>query len=135
MIRDPHAWTRLGQAFAAARKARGLRQEDLAEAAGVSLGSVQNAEAGIAPKARMPQTIYPIAKALGWPEGAIDNILSGGAPPGEWSNVDVQAQIDEERLEADLTQAFVRASDKATGPEIREGVKAALDVLRQHGLI
>ncbi|MFB7938782.1 helix-turn-helix domain-containing protein [Streptomyces sp. NPDC056049] len=134
MNRDPHAWARLAKALGATRAAAGMRQEDLARKAGVSLGSVQNAESGIPPKARMPQSLYPIVRALGLPDTWIDDTLEGESSDG-WRDVDVQSVVDEERLEADLTSAFVRASDKATGPEIREGVKAALDVLRQHGLI
>lgn len=135
MNRDPQAWARLGQAIATARKSQGLRQEDLAERAGVSLGSVQNAEAGAVPKARMPQTLHPIAKALGWPDGAIDDILAGGAPPGGWSDVSVQQQVDAERLEVEMTNAIVRATDAATSADIKAAAKAAIDVLRQHGMI
>lgn len=135
MNRDPEVWARIGRAIASKRAAEGLRQEDLAAKAGVSHRSVQNAESGTPPKARLPQSLYPIVKALGFPDTWIDDVLEGKTPPGEWRDVDVQAVVDEERLEADLTNAFVRASDKATGPEIREGVKAAIDVLRQHGLI
>ncbi|MGW0033642.1 helix-turn-helix domain-containing protein [Streptomyces sp. NPDC003314] len=135
MNRDPEAWARLGQALANTRQARGLRQEDVAELAGVSLKSVQSAEAGVVPKARMPYTVPAIARALGWPDGTVDTVLDGGAPPGGWGDVSVQKQVDAERLEADLTHAYVRASDSATGAEIKAATKAALDVLRQHGLI
>ncbi|KUJ65430.1 helix-turn-helix domain-containing protein [Streptosporangium amethystogenes] len=135
MNRDPHAWARLAKAIATKRQAQGLRQEDLAAAAGVSLGSVQNAESGVPPKARMPQSLPPIVKALGLPDTWIDDVLEGKAPPGEWRDVDVQAEVDAERLESDLTHAFVRASDQATAAEIKAATKAALDVLRQHGLI
>lgn len=135
MNRDPHAWARLGQAFAVARKAQGLSQGALAELAGVSLGSVQNAEAGAVPKARMPQTLHPIAKALGWPDGAIDDLLEGGAPPGGWSDVSVQQQVTGEQLEAEMTNAMVRATDDVTSADIKRATKAAMDVLRQHGMI
>ncbi|MFC8583501.1 helix-turn-helix domain-containing protein [Streptomyces sp. NPDC057217] len=135
MNRDPEVWARLGQALANTRQARGLRQEDVAEQADVSLKSVQSAEAGVVPKARMPYTVPAIARALGWPDGAVDTVLDGGAPPGGWSDVSVQKQVDAERLEADLTHAYVRSSDSATGAEIKAATKAALDVLRQHGLI
>lgn len=135
MNRDPEVWARLGQALANTRQARGLRQEDVAEQADVSLKSVQSAEAGVVPKARMPYTVPAIARALGWPDGAVDAVLDGGAPPGGWSDVSVQKQVDAERLEADLTHAYVRSSDSATGAEIKAATKAALDVLRQHGLI
>lgn len=135
MNRDPELWARLGQALAATRKAQGLRQEDVAERAGVSFGSVQNAESGQPPKARMPQSIYPIARSLGWPDGAVDTVLDGGAPPGDWGTVSVQKQVDAARLEADLTHANVRVLGSASGAEIEAATKAALDVLRQHGLI
>ncbi|MGW8357358.1 helix-turn-helix domain-containing protein [Streptomyces wedmorensis] len=135
MNRDPQAWARLGQALASARRALGLTQEELAARAGVGLGSVKNAEAGVAPKARMPYTIPAIAKALGWPDGAVDAVLDGEAPPGGWSDTSVQKQVTEQQLEADLTHAMVRAAGTATGTEIEAATKAALDVLRQHGLI
>jgi len=135
MNRDPEGWARLGRAISTARKTQGLRQEDLADRAGVSLGSVQNAESGAVPKARMPQTLHPIAKALGWADGAIDDILGGGAPPGGWQDVSVQQHVDAEQLEADMTHAMVRATDAATSAEIKAAAKAAIDVLRQHGLI
>ncbi|MFJ8301551.1 helix-turn-helix domain-containing protein [Streptomyces sp. NPDC094447] len=135
MIRDPEGWARLGQAFATARKTQGLTQDELARLAGVSLGSVQNAEAGQVPKARMPQSLYPIAKALNWPDGAIDDILRGGAPPGGWTDVSVQKHISEKQLEVELSHAMVRAAGTATGTEIEAATKAALDVLREHGLI
>ncbi|KAA6211748.1 helix-turn-helix domain-containing protein [Streptomyces filamentosus] len=134
MNRDPHAWARLGKAIASTRKATGMRQEDLATKAGVSLGSVQNAESGAPPKARMPQSLYPIVKALGLPDTWIDDVLDG-KPSGEWRDADVQGEVDKERLESDLTHALVRASDQATAAEIKAATKAALDVLRQHGLI
>lgn len=135
MNRDPHAWARLGQALASARRALGLTQEELAGQADVGLGSVKNAEAGTVPKSRMPYTIPAIANALGWPDGAVNNVLDGGAPPGGWVDVSVQKQVDEARLEADITHANVRALRGASGAEIEAATKAALDVLRQHGLI
>jgi transcriptional regulator with XRE-family HTH domain len=135
MNRDPKAWARLGQALATARKALRITQRELAEQAGVSFNSVQNAEAGQPPKARMPQSIYPIARALGWPDGAVESVLEGGSPPGDWADVSVQKQVDEARLEADLTHANVRVLGGASGAEIEAATKAALDVLRQHGLI
>lgn len=135
MNRDPQAWARLGKAIAAKRQAEGLRQEDLATKAGVALGSVQNAEAGKVPKARMPQSLYPIVKALGLPDSWIDDVLADRIPPDNWRDVDVQSVVDEERLEADITNAFVRATEQTPSAEIKAATKAALDVLRQHGLI
>ncbi|MFC7929129.1 helix-turn-helix domain-containing protein [Streptomyces cinereoruber] len=135
MNRDPEAWARLGQALTTSRQAQRLTQDELAERAGVSLGSVKNAEAGVVPKARMPYTVPAIARALGWPDGAVDAVLEGDGPPGEWGDVSVQQSVDIERLEADLTHANVRVLGGATGAEIEAATKAALDVLRQHGVI
>ncbi|MFJ7070135.1 helix-turn-helix domain-containing protein [Streptomyces sp. NPDC101115] len=135
MNRDPQAWARLGQALANARQAQGLTQEQLAVKAGVSLGSVQNAEAGQVPKARMPYTIRSVAKALGWPDAAVDDILDGGQPPEGWRDIPVQQQITAERLEEILTRAMVHASDNITGAEVKKATQEALDALRREGLI
>lgn len=84
-------WARLATAIRAAREARGLSQEALAERAGVAEGSVQNLEAG-KPRNRMPQTIAKIEPHLGWAEGSGRLILDGGDPipagstPGEDSS-------------------------------------------------
>ncbi|MBK3546448.1 helix-turn-helix transcriptional regulator [Streptomyces sp. MBT60] len=137
MNRDPEAWARLGHALRAAREVHGLTQVDLANLAGVSSRSVQDAEAGTVPKKRMPYTLSPIAAALDWPEGAIDDVLDGAAPPGdEWRDVPVeQGQIDAEQLAGIMTHAMVRATEHATAAEIRAAVSAALDEMRKQGLI
>ncbi|KPL29097.1 hypothetical protein JI76_28695 [Streptomyces anulatus] len=137
MNRDPEAWARLGQALRTAREHRGLTQQGLGEAADVSGRSVRDAEAGVAPKARMPYTLSRIAAALGWPEGAVDAVLDGAAPPGDgWRNVPAdQGQIDAERLAGIMTNAMVRATEHATAAEIRAATKIALDELRKQGLI
>lgn len=136
MNRDPKAWARLGHALRAAREARGLTQEDLADLAGVSGRSVQEAEAGTVPKKRMPYTIGRIASALGWPEGAVPAILDGAAPPGgDWRPVSVQAQVDEETATGIITSAMVQASENVTPAEIRKATRLALDALRRHGVI
>ncbi|MEU0667143.1 helix-turn-helix transcriptional regulator [Streptomyces lavendulocolor] len=134
MNRDPEMWARLGQALKQARLARGLSQAELADAAGASTASVQSAEAGVVPKARMPITYARIATALGWPPGSVEAVLNGEAPPG-WSDVSVQQQIDADVLEGVITNAMVRATDNATAAEIRAATKIALDELRRRGLI
>ncbi|MFI1524982.1 helix-turn-helix domain-containing protein [Streptomyces griseus] len=136
MNRDPEAWARLGQALRTAREHRGLTQQELGAAADVSGRSVRDAEAGAVPKARMPYTIARIAAALGWPEGAIDAVLDGAAPPGEeWRDVSVQQQVDEERMDGIMTSAMVRAVEHATAAEIRAATRIALDEMRKQGLI
>lgn len=136
MNRDPHAWARLGRALRTARTARGLTQEELGTLADVSGRSVQDAEAGTVPKARMPYTIGRIAAALGWPEGAVAAVLDGAAPPGgDWHDVTVQAQVDEETATGIIDSAMVRAMENATPAEIREATRIAVDALRRHGVI
>lgn len=137
MNRDPQSWARLGHALRTAREHRSLTQHELGELAGVSGRSVRDAEAGAVPKARMPYTISRIAAALGWPEGAVDAVLNGAAPPGdEWRTVPVeQAQLNEEALAGIMTTAMVRATEHATAAEIRAATRIALDELRRQGYL
>lgn len=135
MNRDPAAWARLGQAIAQARRAQGLSQGELADRANVSIGSVQSAEAGNVPKARMPYTVPAIAKAVGWPQGAVEAVLGGAEPPTGWRDVPAQQYVDAEAIESGMTNAMVRASDGATAAEIKAAVKAGMDELRRQGLI
>lgn len=74
-------WKRLADAVRDARKRHDppLRQEDLAERAQVSLGSIQTLERG-AGYTRMPRAAYSVAHVLGWTTESIDAILAGGDP-------------------------------------------------------
>lgn len=136
MTRDPEAWARLGQALRTARNHRGLSQQELAAEAGVSARAVQDAEGGTVPKARMPYSIGKIAAALGWPEGGVEAVLDGAAPPDAgWQDVPVRQQLAEEKLEGILTSAMVRAMSGTPAAEIRAATKIALDEMRRQGLI
>lgn len=131
--RDPDTWARLGRALRESRERQGLTQDELAKKAGVSTKSVQDAEAGKVPKARMPYTLAAVAQALGWPAGAVDSVLAGGEPPGGWQ--DVRADIEDEQVQSILTNAMVRATNNATAVEIRKAVEIAMDDLRRHGFL
>lgn len=135
MNRDPQAWARLGQALAAARRSQNLTQEELAARAGVSLGSVQRAESGAVPKTRMPITLHPIARALGWSEGAVDAVLFGSEPTSSYTNVDAQRYADEDRAETIISGAMVRALQGVSVDDIRAATKMALDALRRERLL
>lgn len=126
-------WARLGGALRESRERQGLTQGELAERAGVSKKSIQDLEAGKVPRSRMPYTLAPLAKELGWPAGAVDSVLAGGEPPGGWQNVRVE--IEEEQAEAIIANAMVRATDHATSAEIRKAAKIALDDLRRYGYL
>lgn len=82
-------WKRLADAVRDARKRRDLRQEDLADLAKVSLGSIQTLERGTG-YTRMPRAAFSVAHALGWTTESIDAVLDGGDP------------IDRERREASV---------------------------------
>lgn len=72
-------WAELATAIRAAREARGLTQEALAELAGIAEGSVQNLESG-KPRSRMPQTLAKIEPHIGWDTGSGLAVLRGGDP-------------------------------------------------------
>lgn len=133
MNRDPQAWARLGRALKSAREHRGLSQAELAAAAEVSAKSVQDAEGGKVPKARMPYTLSRVAEALGWPAGSVESVLEGGPIPGGWQ--DVPASIAPGDVETILSQAMVRATNNVTAAEIRAATKIALDELRRRGVV
>ncbi|MBU5946747.1 helix-turn-helix transcriptional regulator [Streptomyces sp. PAM3C] len=133
MTRDPQAWARLGRGLRESRERQGLTQDELAARAGVSTKSVQEAEAGKVPKARMPYTLAPIAAAVGWPAGAVEGVLAGAELPDGWQGV--RPELGDDQLEAIVVNALVRATDNATGAEIRKAAKIAVDELRRHGLL
>ncbi|MCX4622840.1 multiprotein-bridging factor 1 family protein [Streptomyces albogriseolus] len=135
MTRDPRAWARLGGALRESREREGLTQAELAQRADVSVKSVQDAEAGKVPKSRMPYTLAPIAKALGWSAGSVDSVLAGEEPPAGWRTVRVDVEAEDSQVEAIIANAMVRATDSATGAEIRKAAKIALDELRRHGYL
>ncbi|MEH6373649.1 helix-turn-helix transcriptional regulator [Streptomyces sp. KLMMK] len=88
-------WQRLGTALRQERERQGLSQQQLADRANVSVGSVKNAEKGVAPKGRRPYTLTNIADALKWAPSCIDDILSGGpAPAPATPVVEVQPSLD-----------------------------------------
>lgn len=134
VTRDPEAWQRLARAVRLAREDKQLTQQELGERAGVSGRSVQELESGKVPRKRMPYTIQPIARALGWAPGTVDRILEGEPGPG-WRDVDVQPQVDAAAIEAAISSAMVRATEHATAAEIRHAVNLALDELRRSGVL
>ncbi|MEN8649929.1 helix-turn-helix domain-containing protein [Streptomyces sp. 21So2-11] len=79
--KDPDTWAHLGAVVRAERERHGLLQEELADRAGVSVGSVRGAEKGRVPRGlRWPQSLTQIEKALGWGVGSMQAVLSGKEP-------------------------------------------------------
>lgn len=133
MNRDPQAWARLGRALKNARERQGTTQEDLARQAGVSSRTVHEAEGGKVPKSRMPYTLAPIARALGWPAGSVEAVLGGAEPPGGWT--DIPVHVDPETVTAIIGNAMLRAADNVTAAEIRRATQIAVEELRRAGII
>lgn len=76
MSRD---WKRLSRAIKDARVRLHLTQKALADAAGVSEGTVQNLEAGET-RHRLPPSLPKVEAALGWEHGSAHSVLAGGEP-------------------------------------------------------
>lgn len=72
-------WARLGRELAAARRAKKLKQLELADLAGVSLATVQAIEGGKS-FARVTPTIRAFVRIVGWQEGSAETVLAGGDP-------------------------------------------------------
>jgi transcriptional regulator with XRE-family HTH domain len=76
---DAAVWREAGHAVYERRIELGMQsQTELAERAGVSLNSVSRLERGVPSKRRSP-TWGPIERALGWPEGKIEDMIEGRA--------------------------------------------------------
>ena len=72
-------WKRLGDAIKARREELGMRrQQDLADAAGISRASAQSLESGNSGKGwkRTPPSLDPVRKALGWEPETVARYLA-----------------------------------------------------------
>ncbi|MGH3584721.1 MAG: helix-turn-helix domain-containing protein [Pseudonocardia sp.] len=80
---EPEDWERLGRTFAAARERISLRQEDVAEAIGVSRTPIQSIERGHTggkPPSRISGTMRSYARLVGWTDTSIQAVLEGHEP-------------------------------------------------------
>jgi transcriptional regulator with XRE-family HTH domain len=76
-------WKRLGDAIKARREELGMRrQQDLADAAGISRASAQSLESGNSGEGwkRTPLSLEPARKALGWEPETVARYLTPAAP-------------------------------------------------------
>jgi transcriptional regulator with XRE-family HTH domain len=69
-------WNRLGKALAACRNSRGLSQTDFGRMAGISRTTVQGIERG-KPMKRLTSALRRYAAGVGWPDGALEDVLAG----------------------------------------------------------
>lgn len=72
-------WGRLARSIAARRKSIDMTQDDLASRLGVGRSTIQKLERGTG-YARITPTHKAAARALGWTERSIDQLLDGGQP-------------------------------------------------------
>lgn len=73
-------WDRLARALFDRRTALGMSRQRVADAAGVSLGSVKNLEQQGNDYKRTPSSLAPIAEVLGWTRESASNVRAGGEP-------------------------------------------------------
>lgn len=69
-------WARLGEKLKAARIARGMEQQDVAEKIGVKRGALHNIEKGNIGK--VTSTVLAYARLVGWTDQSVDLVLGGG---------------------------------------------------------
>ncbi|KQW11414.1 helix-turn-helix transcriptional regulator [Streptomyces sp. Root369] len=130
-------WVALAKAIRRAREAAGMTQADLAEKAGIAVGSVQNLEAGRA-RNRIPQSLAKVESALGWAVGSGVTILQGLAGPVTMEPIGggrAIARIPADEAEGAVKDALLAVADNLTAREIRELAKAITDELKGRGLL
>ncbi|KQX27477.1 hypothetical protein ASD97_24555 [Streptomyces sp. Root63] len=74
-----HDWKRLGEALQAAREAKGLTQEELADLGDIGRSTVQSIERGKS-YAKPRPAHAAIARLVGWTDDSLKAVLSGGDP-------------------------------------------------------
>jgi DNA-binding XRE family transcriptional regulator len=70
-------WKAVAEAIRASRMAQGMTQEGLAATVGVSRVTIQSLESGSA-RTRVSTALLEVARILGWPNGHVEELLSGG---------------------------------------------------------
>lgn len=137
-VRMAYDWERLERAIRDARNAHGYSQEQLADAAGVGVTTIQNFEGRRRP-VRWPRTLAHVEKALGWPAGRARAIATGAydaektvlapasasAPEGDFADV-----LRGMRLTEDLRQALLEDYERRRAREDAELREQILKIAR-----
>ena len=90
---EKRAWTAVGAALLARRKAQKMTQEELHEAADVSIFVISEIEKVRKIRDRGPGTLGRLSKALGWPENHLDSILIRHLTPGSVTPEQAAAEL------------------------------------------
>lgn len=128
-------WKRLAEAIRAARKARGWTQSDLAEAAGIGFSSLQRLESG-KPFTRMPPSVAPVERALGWTVGSAELVLVGGDPRSlqdAAQGADERSAVQVARMRLPVMVEYELAHGELVDSpviEVRPGLKVVMLVIR-----
>ncbi|WP_405964806.1 helix-turn-helix domain-containing protein [Streptomyces sp. NBC_00723] len=126
-------WARLARAIKRARDAAGMTQRDLAAAAAIAEGSVQNLESG-ASRTRVPPSLAKVERALGWVPGSGVDILDGASGPvllREGGGGFQVTEIPEGELEEAVTMSVIAATDDLTAREIRDLARRITEELKK----
>lgn len=114
-----------------------MTQRDLAAAAAIAEGSVQNLESGIS-RARIPPSLAKVEHALGWAAGSGIEILEGAPGPVLIEKQEeglYVAKLPEDDLRDAITKSAIAVSDNLTAREIRDLSERITEELRQRGLL
>lgn len=108
-------WTRLADRIKRRREHFGISQAQLAQAAGVSVGTIQNLEGGRVP-GTWPRRLSPVIRALGWDAGSGLAIVSGGEPRPRSAASDPQSDL-----------VFILSNIAKAGPWTMRALRAVLE--------
>lgn len=113
-------WQRLADEIRTARLRKGYgRQQDLAEAAGVSLRTVSNLESRH-PDPVKPWILAKIELALDWAPGSAEAVLAGGRPTTLPARRDSSVEAEMERRLSEAERQIVQATNAELGEMLIE---------------
>lgn len=105
-------WVRLGEAIRDRRRALGMSQLELAQAAGISEAMLRVIERARRTNVR-PVTLGAVARALGWTRDSVDRVLAGGDPvldeDRDRSVAELKRQVAELQARLDEVERDLRA--------------------------
>jgi transcriptional regulator with XRE-family HTH domain len=127
-------WARLGEAIRDRRRALGMSQLELAQAAGISEAMLRVIERARRTNVR-PVTLGAVARALGWTRDSVDRVLAGGDPVLDEDRDRSVAELKRQVAELQARLDEVERDLRARLDEVERDLRARLDeVERDLGL-
>ena len=134
MTRAEDAWRELALRIVSRRRELGMRtQQDLADAAGVSVATVTRLESGRELK-RRSSSWEPIERALKWPDGYIERWVNEISATGFLIRASDLSEI-EPKARAVIKNALMATLPDVTAGQIVAAENAAIKALREQGLL